>query len=92
MKIALHVLTYNVDSFLNHMLTLIYPHMHKFLVYPSRPFSYILESRNTKTNPTILENLNLTDIIDKIEIGQTNSPKFILVTLTKVLRFISVGG
>jgi hypothetical protein len=69
MQIAVHVLAYNVNRFLRPMLENVGPWVDKiFIAYPSRPFGYIKSSRETKTNPTIVEEHLPEALLSKIEI------------------------
>jgi hypothetical protein len=56
MKIAVHILAYNVNRFLKSVLLNVEPHVDKiYIAYPEKPFSYNTESYLTKTNPTKIE-------------------------------------
>lgn len=69
MQIALHVLAYDVTQWINPMLRNAAPHVDKiYLAYAKRPFNYIPESRKTRTNPTRLEDIDLSGIENKVEI------------------------
>lgn len=60
MQIASHVLAYNVSSTIRAVLENIAPHVDKiYIAYPIRPWNYIPESRQNKTNPTSLEEIRL---------------------------------
>ncbi|SDD62142.1 hypothetical protein SAMN05216464_10294 [Mucilaginibacter pineti] len=72
MKIAVHVLAYNVNRFLSVVLKSIEPHVDKiYVVHSQRPWQYVESSRLSKTNPT-----TISDIVtaaagsDKVEIIQ----------------------
>jgi glycosyltransferase involved in cell wall biosynthesis len=53
MKIAAHMLAYNVDRYFPSAVASLLPHVDKlYVAYPSRPFSYIAESRASLGNPT----------------------------------------
>lgn len=53
MKLAAHMLAYNVDRYLPAAVTSLLPHVDRlYVAYPSRPFSYIPESRSSLGNPT----------------------------------------
>lgn len=55
MKIACHILSYNVDLFIDHVLENAAPHVDKiFITYSVKPWGYVPSSRATKTNPTTL--------------------------------------
>jgi len=69
MKIALHVLAYDVNRYIGPMLQNAAPWVDKiYLAYPSRPFGYISSSREQRTNPTQLEDIDLSGLGDKVEI------------------------
>lgn len=58
MKVAVHILTYNVDTFIEAVLRNIEHQVDKvYLAYPTRPWGYTENSRNTYSNPTKLEYL-----------------------------------
>lgn len=53
MKIAAHMLAYNVDRYLPAAVASLLPHVDKlYVAYPSRPFAYIPSSRASMSNPT----------------------------------------
>ncbi|PHY12993.1 hypothetical protein CSW58_08830, partial [Caulobacter sp. B11] len=55
MKIACHILSYNVDLFIDHVLENSAPNVDKiFITYSVLPWGYNKEARSTKTNPTTL--------------------------------------
>ncbi|WP_259070304.1 hypothetical protein HDF24_14830 [Mucilaginibacter sp. X4EP1] len=69
MKIAAHVLAYNVNRFLSEVLKNIEPHVDKiYVAHAERPFGYIEASRQTKTNPTKVSDIIAASSSDKIEI------------------------
>lgn len=69
MKIAAHVLAYDVDRFINAMLRNLGPWVDRiYLAYPDRPFGYVASSRETKKNPTALEAIDFGAYADKIEV------------------------
>lgn len=69
MQIAVHFLAYNVNRFINVAIENAAPHVDKiYIAYPSRPFGYINHSRLTKSNPTHLEDIDLSRYGNKIEI------------------------
>lgn len=71
MKIAAHVLSYNVNRFLKAVLENIEPHVDKiYIAYADRPFGYIKKSRDTKINPTQLSDVHAAMSSPKIEIIQ----------------------
>ncbi|SHF73083.1 hypothetical protein [Flavisolibacter ginsengisoli] len=69
MKLAAHVLAYNVNRFLKAVIGNLEPHVDKiYIAYPERPFGYNTASRQNLVNPTKLEDiLSITDS-NKIEI------------------------
>jgi hypothetical protein len=69
MKIAVHVLTYNVSRFIAHMLANVEPHVDRiYLAHAERPFGYIPESRYKYINPTTISELALANKSSKIKI------------------------
>lgn len=69
MQIAVHVLAYDVNRYINAMLRNVAPHVDKiYIAYPKRPWNYIPASRETRSNPTKLEDINLGDFKHKVEI------------------------
>jgi hypothetical protein len=69
MQLAVHVLTYDVNRYINAMLRNVAPHVDKiYLAYSKRPFSYIPSSRETRTNPTHLEDIDLRGYKSKVEV------------------------
>ena len=71
MKIAVHVLAYDVNRYINTMLRNVEPQVDKiYIAYPKRPWNYIPSSRETRTNPTRLEDINLNGFAHKVEIIQ----------------------
>ena len=55
MKIACHILSYNVDLFIDHVLENSAPHVDKiYITYSVLPWGYNKSARATKTNPTTL--------------------------------------
>jgi len=71
MQIAVHVLAYDVNRYINAMLRNVAPHVDKiYIAYPQRPWNYIPSSRETRVNPTRLEDINLGDFHNKVEIIQ----------------------
>lgn len=71
MQIAVHVLAYDVNRYINAMLRNVAPHVDKiYIAYPKRPFNYIPSSRETRSNPTKLEDINLGGFKHKVEIIQ----------------------
>lgn len=71
MRIAAHILAYNVSRFLPHVLDNVCPHVDKvFVAYPTRPFSYSKSSRFSKRNPTDIKEIYSATWNHKIEIVQ----------------------
>jgi hypothetical protein len=71
MQLAVHVLAYDVNAYINPMLRNVAPHVEKiYLAYPKRPWNYIPSSRETRTNPTELEDINFGDFKHKVEVIQ----------------------
>lgn len=69
MRIAAHVLAYNVNRFINPMLENLSPHVDRiYLAYPSRPFGYIRSSRDSKSNPTSLAHINFEKFGDQVKV------------------------
>lgn len=69
MKIAAHVLGYNVTRFLKPVLENLEPHVDKiYIAYSELPFGYIEKSRQTKRNPTKVEDIKAASSSNKIEI------------------------
>jgi hypothetical protein len=69
MKVALHVLAYDVGRFINPMLRNAAPWVDRiYIAYPKRPFSYSPESRENKVNPTRVEDIDLRGIEEKVEL------------------------
>jgi hypothetical protein len=69
MKIAVHILAYDVNRFINVMLPNVGPWVDKiYIAYPPRPFGYIPNSRETRRNPTRIEDIVPGEFCDKIEI------------------------
>ncbi len=69
MRIAVHVLAYDVDRYINAMLRNVAPHVDKiYLAYPKRPWNYIPTSRESRTNPTKLSSIFLKGFEGKMEI------------------------
>jgi hypothetical protein len=59
MKIATHVLAYNVSRFINPVLQNMAPFVDRiYIAYPQRPLGYNPKSRATKTNPTSLHEIS----------------------------------
>ncbi len=68
MKIAAHVLAYNVNRFLEAVLKNIEPHVDKiYITHAERPFGYVESSRETKINPTRLADILAASTSSKIE-------------------------
>lgn len=75
MKLAAHVLAYNVDRFLRPMLENVGPWVDRiYVAYPRRPFAYIENSREGKSNPTRLEGLLPPEYVDKIRVVEGDWP------------------
>ncbi len=71
MKIAAHVLAYNVNRFLEAVLKNIEPHVDKiYIAHAERPFGYLASSRQTKINPTRISDIVAASTSTKIEIVQ----------------------
>lgn len=71
MKIAVHVLAYNVDRYINLMIKNVGPWVDKiYIAYPPRPWDYVQNSRDTRVNPTKLESIELGEWASKVEIIQ----------------------
>src|SRR5688572_20963407 len=69
MKIAAHVLGYNVTRFLKAVLENLEPHVDKiYIAHSERPFGYIEKSRETRTNPTTIADVKAASSSNKIEI------------------------
>jgi hypothetical protein len=69
MKIAAHVLGYNVNRFIKPVLANLEPHVDKiYIAHAERPFGYIEKSRQTMKNPTSVEDLRAASGSNKIEI------------------------
>src|SRR5262245_38777830 len=69
MKIAAHLIAYNVSRFIPHVLENIGPHVDKiFVAFPSRPWSYNAKSRSEKKNPPTLGMIDSSNWNHKIEI------------------------
>ena len=55
MQVACHILAYNVDLFIDHVLQNCASHVDKiYITYSARPWGYTPSSRETHTNPTTL--------------------------------------
>lgn len=71
MKIAVHILAYNVTRFIQAVLENALPHVDKiYIAYPNRPWGYVQDSRDTGANPTTLADIKQAASSDKIEIVQ----------------------
>lgn len=69
MKIAAHVLAYNVTRFLKPVLENLEPHVDKiYIAYSELPFGYIESSRQTRRNPTTIADIKAASSSNKIEI------------------------
>ena len=69
MKIAAHVLAYNVNRFLKPVLENLEPHVDKiYIAHSERPFGYNKKSRQTRTNPTKISDVRSASSSSKIEI------------------------
>lgn len=69
MKIAAHVLAYNVTRFLKPVLENLEPHVDKiYIAHAEKPFGYIEKSRETLRNPTKIEDIRAASSSNKIEI------------------------
>jgi hypothetical protein len=69
MKIAAHVLAYNVNRFIAPVLKNIEPHVNKiYVAHPLQPWSYEFHSENSMPNPTTLEDILSANIGDKLTI------------------------
>ena len=69
MKIAAHVLGYNVTRFLKPVLENLEPHVDKiYIAHAELPFGYIEKSRETNRNPTKIEDIKAASSSNKIEI------------------------
>jgi len=69
MQIAVHILAYDVDLYINAMLQNVGPWVDKiYIAYPPRPWDYIPSSRDTRTNPTRLESIDAGEFSHKVEI------------------------
>lgn len=69
MKIAAHVLAYNVTRYLKPVLENLEPHVDKiYIAHAEKPFGYIEKSRETFRNPTKIEDIRLASSSSKIEI------------------------
>jgi hypothetical protein len=71
MRIAAHVLTYNVNRFIAPVLKNMAPFVDKiFVAYSRLPFGYGAQARETRTNPTSLELIQLASAGINVEIVQ----------------------
>jgi hypothetical protein len=69
MRIALQVIAFNVDPWINSMLRNAAPFVDKiFIAYPPRPWGYSSKSRDTILNPTKLESINISDLQCDVQI------------------------
>lgn len=69
MKVAAHVLAYNVNRYINEMLANVAPHVDRiYLAYSKRPFAYIPKSRQTLINPTELSQINVSRFGNKLKV------------------------
>lgn len=69
MKIAAHVLAYNVTRFLKPVLENLEPHVDKiYIAHAEKPFGYIEKSRETLRNPTKIADIQAASSSNKIEI------------------------
>lgn len=69
MKIAAHVLAYNVSRFIKPVLENLEPHVDKiYVAHAQRPFGYNEKARNSKVNPTTIEEIRTASGSNKIEI------------------------
>ena len=68
-RIALQVIAFNVDTWINQMLVNASPHVDKiFLAYPDRPWNYNPEARLSLRNPTDLESISFHDLPCDVEV------------------------
>jgi hypothetical protein len=69
MRVALQVIAFNVDPWINAMLRNAAPHVDKiFLAYPPRPWGYSSTARASIQNPTKLESIDRHDLACEIEV------------------------
>lgn len=69
MKIAAHVLAYNVTRFLKPVLENLEPHVDKiYIAHAEKPFGYIEKSRETLRNPTKIADIQAASSSNKIEV------------------------
>jgi len=69
MKIALQVLAYDVDRYINSMLRNAAPWVDKiYIAYPERPWNYVPASRSSRRNPTQLSSIDTAGLPCEIEI------------------------
>ena len=68
-SIALQVIAFNVDPWINSMLRNAAPHVDKiFIAYPPRPWNYSVVARESIRNPTQLESIDIEDLQCPVEI------------------------
>jgi hypothetical protein len=71
MKIAVHILAYNVSRFIRTALKNTAPHVDKiYVAYPKRPWNYTESSRAAKLNPTAFSEFETLELGTKIEVLQ----------------------
>ncbi len=69
MKIAAHVLAYNVNGFIKPVLENLEPNVDKiYVAHAERPFGYIEKSRQTLRNPTSIADIRAASSSNKVEI------------------------
>lgn len=69
MRIALQVIAFNVDPWINSMLRNAAPHVDKiFIAFPPRPWGYSSKARESLKNPTNLESLQLNNLACEVEV------------------------
>lgn len=69
MKIAAHVIAYDVNRYINSMLRNVAPWVDKiYLAYPPRPWNYVPSAREARRNPTKLSDINTTGLPCPVEI------------------------
>lgn len=71
MKIAVHILAYNINRFLKTVLDNVEPYVDKiYIAHAEKPYGYIEASRLTKINPTKISDILEASSSNKIEIVQ----------------------
>ncbi len=76
MKVAAHVIAYDVNRFINPMLRNVAPWVDKiYVAYPPRPFDYIPSSREQRRNQTKISDINLLGLPCPVEIVEGDWPK-----------------